>query len=253
MMFDILIYGSAVALLFSFAGLAIEQITAWRGWPRRGIWTVTLIASLVLPATMVTIPHSQTAVHSSVRTSLPAAQIPASARSEPIVATTPAAMTPIAIPVMDRYSLASFDKICRVLWLAMSAGLLATFALSWGRIRRARRHWRRETVDGYELWVTRALGPAVLGFFKPKVLIPQWMLDIPAATRSMVLVHESEHIAARDPLLLLMGLLVVLLLPWNMFLWWQLRRLRFAVEVDCDARILRRVVMYKPTPMSCSP
>jgi beta-lactamase regulating signal transducer with metallopeptidase domain len=241
MMFDILIYGSAVALLFSVAGLAIEQITAWRGWPRRGIWTVTLIASLVLPATMVTRPHSQTAVQSSLRTSLPAAQIPASARSEPIVATTSAAMTPIAIPVIDRYSLPSFDKICRALWLAMSAGLLATFALSWARIRRARRHWRRATVDGYELWVTRALGPAVLGFLKPKVLIPQWMLDCPAATRSMVLIHESEHIAARDPLLLLMGLLVVLLLPWNLLLWWQLRRLRFAVEVDCDARVLRRV------------
>ncbi|HUH12825.1 MAG TPA: carboxypeptidase regulatory-like domain-containing protein, partial [Longimicrobiales bacterium] len=27
-------------------------------------------------------------------------------------------------------------------------------------------------------------------------------------------------------------------LPWNPALWWQLRRLRLAVEVDCDARVL---------------
>jgi beta-lactamase regulating signal transducer with metallopeptidase domain len=123
----------------------------------------------------------------------------------------------------------------------MSASLLGFFALSWARLQRARRRWRRETVDGHDLWITRALGPAVLGFFKPQLVVPQWILDGPAATRSMVLVHENEHIGARDPLLLLTGFLVVLLLPWNLLLWWQLRRLRFAVEVDCDARVLRRV------------
>jgi hypothetical protein len=29
-------------------------------------------------------------------------------------------------------------------------------------------------------------------------------------------------------------------MPWNLPLWWQLRRLRCAVEMDCDARVLRR-------------
>jgi lipopolysaccharide transport protein LptA len=28
-------------------------------------------------------------------------------------------------------------------------------------------------------------------------------------------------------------------MPWNVPLWWQLRRLRFAIEVDCDARVLK--------------
>jgi len=27
-------------------------------------------------------------------------------------------------------------------------------------------------------------------------------------------------------------------MPWNLPLWWQLRRLRRAIEVDCDARVL---------------
>ena len=31
-----------------------------------------------------------------------------------------------------------------------------------------------------------------------------------------------------------------MLTPWNPALWWQLRRLRLAVEADCDARVLRR-------------
>lgn len=35
------------------------------------------------------------------------------------------------------------------------------------------------------------------------------------------------------------ALLVAVLVPWNLPVWWQLRRLRFAIEVDCDARVLR--------------
>ena len=27
-------------------------------------------------------------------------------------------------------------------------------------------------------------------------------------------------------------------MPWNLVLWWQLRRLRLAIEIDCDARVL---------------
>jgi beta-lactamase regulating signal transducer with metallopeptidase domain len=32
--------------------------------------------------------------------------------------------------------------------------------------------------------------------------------------------------------------LFVILLPWNLALWWQLRRLYLAVEVDCDNRVV---------------
>ena len=28
-------------------------------------------------------------------------------------------------------------------------------------------------------------------------------------------------------------------MPWNLPLWWQLRRLRYAIEIDCDARVLK--------------
>jgi len=36
------------------------------------------------------------------------------------------------------------------------------------------------------------------------------------------------------------GALALVLAPWNPALWWQLRRLRLAVEMDCDARVLSR-------------
>jgi TonB-dependent SusC/RagA subfamily outer membrane receptor len=60
------------------------------------------------------------------------------------------------------------------------------------------------------------------------------------ARRALVLAHEGEHVRAADPRLLAVGALLVALAPWNPALWWQLRRLRAAVEVDCDRRVLAR-------------
>jgi bla regulator protein blaR1 len=35
------------------------------------------------------------------------------------------------------------------------------------------------------------------------------------------------------------ALFLAALVPWNIALWWQVRRLRLAIEFDCDARTLR--------------
>jgi TonB family protein len=53
-----------------------------------------------------------------------------------------------------------------------------------------------------------------------------------------VLRHEEEHRRARDPLLLFGAAVLVALMPWNPALWWCAHRLRLAVELDCDARVL---------------
>jgi bla regulator protein BlaR1 len=55
-----------------------------------------------------------------------------------------------------------------------------------------------------------------------------------------VIAHEQSHLEARDPQLFTFALALLVFMPWNLPLWWQLRRLRFAVEIDCDARVLRR-------------
>jgi hypothetical protein len=39
-----------------------------------------------------------------------------------------------------------------------------------------------------------------------------------------------------------MGWIAVVAAPWNPALWWQLRRLRLAIEVDCDRRVLNHGV-----------
>ena len=56
--------------------------------------------------------------------------------------------------------------------------------------------------------------------------------------QTAVIAHEQSHLDARDPQLFTFALALLVFMPWNLPLWWQLRRLRYAIEVDCDARVL---------------
>ncbi|HEY9225181.1 MAG TPA: M56 family metallopeptidase, partial [Gemmatimonadaceae bacterium] len=57
--------------------------------------------------------------------------------------------------------------------------------------------------------------------------------------RALVLLHEREHLRAHDGRLTTAALIAVVSMPWNPALWYALRRLRTAIEVDCDRRVLR--------------
>jgi hypothetical protein len=69
--------------------------------------------------------------------------------------------------------------------------------------------------------------------------LPQSLLEAPLEEQRIALTHEVEHVRGQDPMLLLVGLILTALAPWNPILWWQLKRLRFAIEIDCDTRVLK--------------
>jgi TonB family protein len=70
-------------------------------------------------------------------------------------------------------------------------------------------------------------------------VLPAWIDELPEDDRRLILRHEAEHIRAGDPALVLVGYLVAALMPFNAPLWCLFRRLRAAVEEDCDRRVLR--------------
>ena len=98
---------------------------------------------------------------------------------------------------------------------------------------------RRELVSGMSVLITETAGPAVVGILRPSIVLPRWALGLDVSDRRRMLMHEAEHIRAGDPYLLFGAALAVAIVPWHPALWWQLRRLRLAIEIDCDARVVR--------------
>lgn len=124
-------------------------------------------------------------------------------------------------------------------WLLSTVGVLAAVGRAHLRLRAERRAWTAKDVDGHPVFVSTDRGPAVAGVLRPWIVIPRWALDLPATQRALVLMHEAEHARGGDTRLLPLALALVSLTPWNPVTWWQLARLRAAMEVDCDRRVLR--------------
>jgi TonB-dependent SusC/RagA subfamily outer membrane receptor len=158
-------------------------------------------------------------------------------------------LSSLAWPLVPYTSLfraqAACERLVRPLFAAWGAGSLALIAWparSHRTLRRRRRAWREAVVDEVPppVLVAPDVGPAVVGLAHARVVLPAWALDVDPQERALMLAHEREHVRALDPLLLAAATAAAALAPWSPALWWQLRRLRLAVEVDCDRRVLRR-------------
>lgn len=131
------------------------------------------------------------------------------------------------------------DVVLLIGWTLLSAILLARMFVTVRALRVRGRGWRSEQVDGVHIRLSRDVGPAVVGLDPMEVVLPEWALELEPPLRALVLAHEEEHRRARDPHLLLLSAALIALVPWNPALWLQARRLRLAIELDCDARVLR--------------
>ena len=78
--------------------------------------------------------------------------------------------------------------------------------------------------------------PAVLGFFRPVVLIPPAMLTgIPVEHWELIIAHELAHVRRYDAIVNLMQMLIESILFFNPAVWWISRQVRIEREVCCDA------------------
>lgn len=127
-------------------------------------------------------------------------------------------------------------------WVTASLLVFTVFMVATAGLRRRAAGWAPANAAGEDVLVSDGLGPAVLGLLNPRIVLPPWALSLGREELEMVLLHENEHRRARDPALLAAGIFLTALTPWNPALWWQLQRLRLAVEGDCDGRVLARGV-----------
>jgi len=220
-----LLYCVLVSALLGLAAWVVESAARAQGWGGRWGWALALAGSLGLPLTAWLRPASAPA-SSSGPLPMPGTYL---MESLPAVAAAPGAG---AGP--------SFEVLVLVAWAAVSAGLLLYLAVSAVRVVLEGRRWRRGEVDGMEVLVSEATGPAALGLFRGWIVLPEWALTLDQRLRRLLVLHEAEHVRAKDPQLAVAGLVACALVPWNLPLWWQLSRLRLAIELDCDDRVMRR-------------
>lgn len=102
---------------------------------------------------------------------------------------------------------------CRAGQMARAMGLAATRVLASERIREA----------------------AVVGFFRPVVLLPtSWLTALPVDVLEAVIAHELAHIRRHDVWVNLMQRIVETLLFYHPAVWWLSNRIRVEREMCCD-------------------
>ena len=208
-----ILYVIALTTCLALWALLIERALPPK-WPRRWIWCASIVLSIVIPPFY----RSQ---HSVMLGDATTQGADASWWSV----------------------IGSYDAIILRVWAVTSAVLfvwaLASVIVVAMKVRRSRVGGRAPTiVDGVHVALTETLGPAAVGVWRSRVVVPRWVLALPSAQRQYVLRHEDEHRKAHDTRLLFLMSLVIVVTPWNLPLYWQLRRLRLAVELDCDKRVV---------------
>jgi beta-lactamase regulating signal transducer with metallopeptidase domain len=221
-----ILYVNVIGACLGIAALLMERVLP-AAWPRRWVWCAAIAISMTLPAIY-------RARHAWAITDPAGRHMHQTSRS-----------------MLDRAWWAhtdSFNGTINRIWLATSIAVLAWSVVSMLRVagairlpRRGRRDASGATlvVDGVPVLITERMGPATVGVWRSRVVVPRWVLAMPPAQRRYVLRHEEEHRRAHDARLLFALSLNLILLPWSVALWWQLRRLHLAVEMDCDTRVVK--------------
>lgn len=234
-----MLYTFVAGLPILLAAVAVSAVLRRYGRSERGVWLVALVLAFALP------------VVSLLRLGTAAAVDPGTPLATGVIGLPEV----VSIPIEPSGLGLGLDEILLLSWLAVSAFLVLRWAVGSYRLMRVGRAWRSMTLDGVPVWLTEDLGPAVSGVILPRLLVPSWMLSMPWAQRSLVLLHEQEHIRAWDPMLMALARIVRTLAPWNPVVWVLSSRLLLAIELDCDRRVLRHrpdVATYGHTLLNVS-
>lgn len=229
------LYLLVTAAVLAAAGWAGERAAVARGRPRRSPWVAALAGTLVLPPILLLVARGLGGTGLVLPAGVgDAARAAANDASVPVASEPPGGTTG-GVPSVTAWLRAASPWV-GVIWAAWSAVAVARVGRLWRRTASAGEEVGR--IEGIELRRTDDLGPAVAGWSAPLILLPGWYFELPDEERDLVLRHEREHVRAADHQILWAAALLTALMPWNAPLRWSARRLREAVELDCDRRTI---------------
>ena len=227
-----MIYAVSVSVVLSVAALIAEQSARQRRSPSRWFWLLAIVASLAIPAVMTSV---------SIR--VPMDLRPSVARNVIALHNITSTQLSPAVWIENHDSRSStFQHIqfhAKEVWYGTSIVMMLVLLISATHLQWRKRQWTTASVCDVSVYLSTDVGPAVVGLLRPRIVLPVWLLDSPREQQAAVMAHEKSHIDAHDPALLTAALCLIALMPWNLPIWWQLRRLRCAIEVDCDGRVLQ--------------
>ena len=87
-------------------------------------------------------------------------------------------------------------------WAVISLSLAAMLLFAMARLRREQRGWNDGIVGGAPVWLSDSLGPAAVGIWRPRVVLPAWVLALDDSAQRAIVAHEAEHQRMHDPALL---------------------------------------------------
>lgn len=219
-----MIYHVMLTLFVGAAALAVEgALVRWR-LPARGAWVAALLAVVAVPIGMLLRGGSEAHAGATIRV------------GEATVLGA-AGLLDWGAPAAEGAGLEA-DRLLLAVWIAGTLVCLAYLARGWFELRRMRGRWVREEVEGVPVWLAATEGPAVFGLVRSEIVVPRWALELDPTRRRLLLAHEREHVRAGDARLSAVAILLLAALPWNPALWWVVARLRSAIEMDCDRRVL---------------
>lgn len=229
-----MLYAVAVGLPILAAAYLGAAVLRSHGRRERWIWVLALGLAFLLPSLYLTRPP-----RSAAGQALEATEAATGSATEDPSDPGPIGLRPPNVIFVSRADAGfGLDEALLIAWFLASAGLALRWIVSARRLSRLAETWRRDRVGDTDVWVTRRAGPAVAGVLRPTILVPDWLLSLPEEQRSLVLLHEREHLEARDPWLMGLSRIARVLTPWNPVVWAASAGLLRAVEADCDRRVL---------------
>ncbi len=246
-----MLYASAVGVPILLAAIAGAAALRRYGKPERGVWLVGLGLALTLP--VVFLISLSSGASSEASGTVAETGVPAAASAA--LPETGVLGLPAVVVVSVEQSGLGLDEILVLAWLVASVVLTLRWMVAARRLARTGASWPVRMLGGVRAWLTPDLGPAVAGVFRTRILVPSWLLSLPEEQRSLVLLHEEEHVRAKDPLLMAASRVARILAPWNPVVWLLSAQLLHSVELDCDRRVLRRrpdIATYGDTLLTVS-
>jgi len=221
-----MLWATCIGVLLAAAAHVSESTLRAFGRPGRWAWVAAIAGALAIQAWSI-VPWSERTTVSE-----------GSSFAEGEIATSVALLKVEEAGAAVGAFLQRFDTWVLIAWVSVSMVLLIGLVGGLLRLHKRSVGWPVHTIDGADVLVSDDFGPALLGIRAPRIVLPEHVMAMDPPVIRVICAHEAEHRAAHDTWLLAAGAFLASVMPWNAALWWKVMRLREAIEIDCDERVL---------------